>query len=144
MSGTKREAPKAEKRAPKKRSGTGRFIFLQLVNVFTFVAAGAVVVILHEKYQRSESRARAAEVAHYELKRMTDTFNYRLNELREEMFHLYGEQSNLARALNESERERLILRSLCGRVFERRRYRNPVWSGGRISHLVRFSVLQVV
>ncbi len=108
MADPKRETPKTDKPALKRRSGTGRFIFLQLVNVLTFIAAGAAVVILHERYQKSESRARASEVAHYELKRMTDTFNYRLNELREEMFHLYGEQSNLARALNESERERLI------------------------------------
>ena len=85
-----------------------RLLVLQILPLLSLVTLLVVMVIVHERYQRAESLARAGEVAQFELKRITASFNYRLNELREEMLHLYGEQSNLARALNESERERLI------------------------------------
>ncbi|MBI3541821.1 MAG: hypothetical protein HY075_00910 [Deltaproteobacteria bacterium] len=101
--------PKREAEALyKKRTGMGRFLLLQIVNIVLFIAGAGALVVLHERYTKAEGRARAAEVARFELKRMTETFNYRLNELREELFHLYGEQSNLARVLSEAERERLI------------------------------------
>lgn len=87
---------------------TGQFVLLQLLNGLALVGAIAVLIVLHERFQKSEAVMRAREVADSELRRMRSAFNYRLNELREELVHLYGEQSNLARALTEAERERLI------------------------------------
>jgi len=58
--------------------------------------------------QSKDAVLRAGEAAQLELRQLSAMLNYRLNEVREELLHLYGEQTNLARALTESERERLI------------------------------------
>lgn len=85
-----------------------KLLLLLLVPLLSVILGGAALVKLHENYERRVQAGRAQEVAQYEMRRLTASLNYRLNEIREELLHLYGEQLNLARALSEAERERFV------------------------------------
>ncbi|MEW6056530.1 MAG: hypothetical protein AB1540_07930 [Bdellovibrionota bacterium] len=63
---------------------------------------------LFQRYEASQRLAQAGEVAAYELKRLTSTYNYRLNLVREELFHIYNEQVNLSRVSDENQRSKQL------------------------------------
>lgn len=92
----------------KRQWGTIKLALLLVVPALSLVLGAAALTYLHVRYQQDEAASRAREVADVELRRLTSTMNYRLNDLREELFHLYTEQLNLAKALGEVERERLL------------------------------------
>ena len=76
--------------------------------MLSLVAGAAVLAKWHAQAESIELASRAREVADFEQRRLTAVMNYRLNELREELFHLYGEQLNLARVAGEVERGELL------------------------------------
>lgn len=90
------------------KMGKSKLVLIIMVPVLAVVLGGLALVKLHEKYQKQVEAGRAEIVAQYELRRLTASLNFRLNELRSELFHLYNEQVNLARALSEPERERFV------------------------------------